>query len=382
MKARERILTALAHQEPDRVPFDLGGTLDTGIHHIAYKKLLAYLHIEQQEVRICDPMHQLAEVDEEVKKKLAVDVDGVIGWDPSLRSLEIQEEEKGWSFTDAWGVKWFMPRKGGLYFDMVRNPLSHAKSWSDIQDYHWPEPSDLVDIGRVQEKLRELHAQGDRAVVLHLAEGIMERAAWLMGFEAFYVQLARRPAFIIGLLDKILECKMALWDQILNGVENCVDVLVEADDLSTQQGPIISPSVYKKCIKPRHEKLLSFLHKKAPCVRIFFHTCGSVYDLLPDLIEVGVDILNPVQVSAAKMDTKVLKREFGDRLVFWGGGVDTQHVLPQGSPQEVQEEVKRRIEDLAPGGGFVFATVHNIQADVPPENIMAMWEAVQEYGQY
>ncbi|HDM78181.1 MAG TPA: hypothetical protein ENG51_17230 [Deltaproteobacteria bacterium] len=265
---------------------------------------------------------------------------------------------------------------------MVRNPLSHAKSWSDIQDYHWPEPNDLVDIGRVQEKLRRLHAQGERAVVLHLCEGIMERAAWLMGFEAFYIQLARRPAFIMGLLDKILECKMALWEQVLDGVENCIDVLVEADDLGTQQGPIISPSVYKKYIKPRHEKLLSFLHKKAPSARIFFHTCGSVYDLLPDLIEVGVDILNPVQVSAAKMDTKVLKREFGDRLVFWGGGVDTQYVLPQGSPQEVREEVKRRIEDLAPGGGFVFATVHNIQADVPPENIMAMWEALQEYGQY
>jgi len=140
--------------------------------------------------------------------------------------------------------------------------------------------------------------------------------------------------------------------------------------------------MYRKYIKPGHKKIFSFIKGKAPHIHIHFHSCGSVYDFIPDLIDAGIDSLNPVQVSAAKMDTKRLKKEFGDVLTFWGGGVDTQRILPRGTPNEVKDEVKRRIDDLAPGGGFVFNTVHNIQADVPPENIMAMWEALQEYGIY
>ena len=154
------------------------------------------------------------------------------------------------------------------------------------------------------------------------------------------------------------------------------------DDLGTQGGPLISPDMYRRLIKPRQQELFSFIKKKAPHAKIFFHSCGSVYHFIGDLIEAGVDILNPVQVAAADMDSKRLKKEFGNDVVFWGGGVDTQRVLPYGTPQEVRDEVKRRLDDLAPSGGFVFATVHNIQGDVPPENIVAMWETLQEYGSY
>lgn len=161
----------------------------------------------------------------------------------------------------------------------------------------------------------------------------------------------------------------------------CV-VVGEADDLGVQDTTAISPEMYRKYVKPRHKKLFSHIKKLSPHCYIFLHSCGSVYDVISDLIEVGVDILNPVQVSAAKMDTRKLKKEFGKDLTFWGGGVDTQDILPHRSPQQVKDEVRRRIDDLAPGGGFVFATMHNIQDDVPPENIMAMWEILREYGVY
>mgnify|MGYP000297663730 CR=1 FL=1 len=378
MTGRKRVLTALAHKEPDLIPFDLGGTLNTGIHRVAYERLLRYLGLEHQEVRVCDLIQQLAEVDEKIREEFKVDVQGVF----ADSSVEMKEEERGWSFFDPWGVKWLMPRKGGLYFDMVYHPLSHATSWIDIRDYDWPDPDKLVHIKAVKNSLRKARSESDRAVVLHLSEGIMERAAWLMGYERFYIQLARNSSLVLGVISKVLECKMALWEQVLNGVEDCVDIIAEADDLATQKGPMIAPAFYRKNIKPLHKELFTFLHKRAPHARLFFHTCGSVYDFIPDLIDVGVDILNPVQVSAAKMDTKVLKKEFGNDLCFWGGGVDTQRILPRGSPEEVKAEVKRRIEDLAPGGGFVFATVHNIQADVPAENIIAMYQTLREYGVY
>ncbi|NQT84988.1 hypothetical protein HQ563_18380, partial [bacterium] len=185
------------------------------------------------------------------------------------------------------------------------------------------------------------------------------------------------------LLDKVMEVKWDYWDIILDIVGENVLVISEADDLAGQNGPLISPKLYRELIKPRHTQLFSMIKKKAKSrVYIFFHSCGAVRELIPDLIESGIDILNPVQVSAAGMDTRELKREFGKDITFWGGGVDTQYVLPRGNRQEIVDEVRRRIEDLAPGGGFVFSAVHNIQGDVPPENIMIMWEALQKYGGY
>jgi uroporphyrinogen decarboxylase len=160
-----------------------------------------------------------------------------------------------------------------------------------------------------------------------------------------------------------------------------VDVVIEADDIAGQETLLLSPRTYRRLIKPRHRRLLSFIKDQAP-VKVFFHTCGAVRSLIGDFIEAGIDILNPVQVGAAGMDVRELKREFGGEVVFWGGGVDTQGVLGSGTPEEVQEDVRRNIEALAPGGGFVFAAVHDIQANVPPENIMAMWQAWRDLGSY
>jgi uroporphyrinogen decarboxylase len=183
------------------------------------------------------------------------------------------------------------------------------------------------------------------------------------------------------MLDRLVEFKCAFWERALSEVGDLVDVVIEADDLAGQQALLLSPRSYRTLIKPRHQRLFSFIKDQAP-VKIFFHSCGAVRPILGDFIDAGIDILNPVQISAAGMDLRELKAEFGRDVVFWGGGVDTQWVLGSGTPEQVREDVRRNIEALAPGGGFVFAAVHDIQANVPPENIVAMWQAWQEYGAY
>jgi uroporphyrinogen decarboxylase len=182
-------------------------------------------------------------------------------------------------------------------------------------------------------------------------------------------------------MSKVMEIKMAYWDRALDLLEDNVDVVHEADDFAGQYKMLISPDAYRRIVKPLHKELFDFIHARTKA-KLFFHSCGSIRPVIPDLIEIGVDILNPIQVSATGMDSAELKKEYGDDVVFWGGGVDTQRVLGDGTQEEVRAETKRRISDLAPGGGFVFAAVHNIQGNVPPENIMAMWETLQEYGVY
>ena len=215
------------------------------------------------------------------------------------------------------------------------------------------------------------------------APGVFEVALWMRGFENYFCDMIANRPFAEALLDIICEIKMKYWGRALELLGENVMIVSEADDLASQDRCLVSPKLYRDLIKPRHTRLFSFIKKQARVpVKIFYHSCGAVSELIPDLIEAGIDILNPVQVSAAGMDTKELKRRFGRDITFYGGGVDTQQVLPRGTPQEVRDEVHRRIDDLAPGGGFIFNTVHNIQADVPPENIVAMWEALQEYGIY
>ena len=382
MTPKERLLTALQHREPDRVPFDLGSTNVTGIHRIAYRNLLAHLGMRADEVRVCDTVQQLAEVGEAVLQRFGVDTRGVRPRPGSSWSLELEEDEKYRHFTDEFGIRWSMPREGGLYYDMTSHPLEEVATEEEIASYPFPDPQDPARVAGLREEAERLADEGWAVVLGGPGEGAFERSLWLRGFERFFIDLVRSPSLALALLDRLVDFRLKFWELLLGEVGDLAQVVVEGDDLATQRGLMISPEMYRKYLKPRHKRIFSFIKERAPQVKIFFHTCGAVYELIPDLIEVGVDILNPVQLSAAGMDPRRLKREFGDALTFWGGGVDTQRVLPRGTPEEVKDEVKRRIEELAPGGGFVFATVHNIQADVPPENILAMWEALQEYGKY
>jgi len=379
----ERVRAALEHREPDRVPFDMGGSILTGINQKTYRCLRKYLGLPEREVVIEDPIQQLAKVDDDVKERLKIDVGGI---NPGGRAdMKPEEGEKGdyLYFVDEWGIEWHMPKEGGLYYDMRRHPMAGLPPEEAVARWQYPDPTDTSRYVGMKEKAEECFRNGRAYILGRNAAGILEVSLWCRGFEDLFMDMVANRKFVEWLLDKVMEVKWNYWDIILDIVGENVLVISEADDLAGQNGPLISPKLYRELIKPRHTQLFSMIKKKAKGkVYIFFHSCGAVRELIPDLIESGIDILNPVQVSAAGMDTRELKREFGKDITFWGGGVDTQYVLPRGNRQEIVDEVRRRIEDLAPGGGFVFSAVHNIQGDVPPENIMIMWEALQKYGGY
>lgn len=322
-------------------------------------------------------------VDEDVARKLRTDIRVVSPRTSSAWNLNIVEEGEYFKFVDEWGIRWRMPKSGGFYFDMEEHPLADVQTVDDVNKYKWPNTTDNKRFEGLEEELKAVYESTDCAIVMQgVSAGFFEMAGWLMGLENFLMSLIAEPEIACRVMDKVIEVKMAYWEKVLSIGKNYILVAQEAEDLATQSSLMISPELYRKYIKPRQKELYSFIKKQAP-VKLFFHSCGAIKEFIPDLIEVGVDILNPVQVSAKGMnDTKALKREFGKDIVFWGGGVDTQKILPTGSLQEVKNEVRRRVEDLMPGGGFVFNTVHNIQADVPPQNIIAMIEALQEYGVY
>lgn len=381
MTSRERVITTLQHKEPDRVPFDLGSTLTTGITKIAYQNLLKHLGINGRQVVLCDVVQQLATVDEDVLQRLQVDTRGLEPKDPSNWKLVIRDAGNYTQFVDQFGITWAMPKEGGFYYDMVAHPL-HDRTEDAVDQYPWPKGDDPARVKGLRQEAERLRQETPAAIVMGpMTGGPFEMASWMRGYDAFYPDLVDNPRYVCKIMDKMMEIRYGYWEVVLEEMGDIIDVVLETEDLGGQWGTLVSTQMYRQFIKPLQKELYSFIKKRTRAF-ILMHSCGSIYDVIPDLIEVGVDILNPVQVSAAKMDTKQLKREFGKDLSFWGGGVDTQWVLPHGTPQQVKDEVKRRIEDLAPGGGFVFNTVHNIQADVPPENVMAMWEAIQEYGVY
>ncbi|HJW83014.1 MAG TPA: uroporphyrinogen decarboxylase family protein, partial [Anaerolineae bacterium] len=267
--------------------------------------------------------------------------------------------------------------------DMFRHPLAGDQvTAEDVDKFDWPDPLDPARFVGLKEAALKVMNEEKRAVVVgSMSAGIMEVYAWTRGFKDYFSDFADNPKLAERFMDRILEMQIAYWDKMFSVIGDTIDVAGTADDFAGQNGMLISPRTYRKLCKPRHKQLFDFIHSRSKA-KIFFHSCGSVRAVIPDLIEIGCDILNPVQVSAARMDSGELKREYGKDLTFWGGGVDTQRVLGIGAPQQVREEVKRRVTDLMPDGGFIFNTVHNIQGNVPPENVMAMWEALQEYGVY
>ena len=385
MNSRERVIMALNHKEPDRVPFDLGGTNVTGISKTAYRRLLEYLGIKThgRDLKTFCVIQQLAQIDEDIAGRLETDIRVVAPRTSSSWNLEITDDGNYSRFADEWGINWKMPKNRGFYYDMVDHPLADASSVEDVDRYKWPDMSDSKRYEGLKDELGEVYRKTGCAIVMQgVSAGFFEMGGWLMGMENFYISLAIEPEIACRIMDRAIEVKMAYWEKVLKIGGEYINVAHEAEDLATQNSLLVSPELYRKYIKPRQKELYSFIKKLAP-VKVFFHSCGAIKELIPDLIEAGVDILNPVQVSAAGMDdTKALKKEFGKDIVFWGGGIDTQRILPRGTVGEVWDEVRRRVEDLMPGGGFVFNPVHNIQADVPPENIVAMWEAFKEYGRY
>ena len=276
---------------------------------------------------------------------------------------------------------------GSYYFEPVHAPLADVRAPSElaryrdeIEGFDMPAYAD-EPLERMAERARALHEGTDLAIIGCFPAHVFMGGQLLRGFEGFLMDLVANPALADAVMGALVDSYIERFDRYIRAVGPYVQIVQVSDDLGMQGGPQISPELYRRRVKPHHARLWGHIKARSG-LPLFLHSCGSIYKLIPDLIEAGVDILNPVQVSAADMDTARLKREFGDALTFWGGGCDTQRVLPFGTPGEVRDEVRRRIEDLAPGGGFVFNQVHNIQAGVPPRNVMAMFEAAAEHGRY
>ena len=382
MTSRERVKKALEHQEPDRIPFDLGSTIITSITKGAYINLRRYLGFPEEEIQLFDHVQQLPYIDEELLKKFKTDLRMAQTHYVSGDDLVYSEEENYYYFYDRWGSKLCMPKEGGYYFDWTEFPIREI-SMDVLKKYSWPELDDYDSIRKLKERAKVLYENTDYALAGTgvFGGGVFEQPARMMGMELFLTSLALDEKFADTVMERITEIYIENCNRYLDELGQYIQVFVYWNDMTGQNGPMISPEMYRRLIKPKDKRLIEAVKKKTDA-KIFYHCCGAAREFIPDLIDIGVDILNPVQISAKGMDTAALKRDFGKDITFWGGGCDTQRVLPYGSPQEVREEVKKRINDLAPGGGFVFNTVHNIQPDVPPENIMAMWETLQEYGSY
>ncbi len=382
MNSRQRLQLALNHQEPDRVPFDLGATVLTSIHHKSYRALRQYIGMPEVEPRIVDILQQIVTVDDDMRERLKVDVRDVAPRSSAAFRIDIREMPGYTYFYDEWGIGWRKPIDGGWYYDMFDHPLKDAQTIADIENYNWPNPIDVARFAGMAERAQHAAQVEQHGVFMGgLSAGIMEMASWTRGFANYFMDFAANEKLIVALMRKVMDLKMAYWEVALREAGDNVDAVNEADDFAGQRSMLISPAMYRRIVKPLHKELFDFIHARTKA-KLFFHSCGAIRPVIGDLIEIGVDILNPIQVSAAGMDSAELKREFGKDITFWGGGIDTQRVLGSGTPDEVRADTRKRIEDLAPGGGFVFATVHNIQGDVPPENIMAMWETLQEFGVY
>ncbi len=368
MNRKERVLTALNHQEPDRTPSDLGGSRTSSIHVAGYRNLIEKLGIDVQDTLIIDRMMQVAGIDSRVKDALDVDIESIDTDVPS--PAETQPE--GNEYTDEWGAVRRMPH-GGHWYDLSGSPLEGEITARDISRHAWPDPSDTARYEGLRERLEHLRATSDRAICLGLRGSVVHTSQFLRGFEDWYCDMAMDKDLIGSLMDAVLDVLIPVAHRTLELAGDLVDITFVGDDLGTQSGCQVSPSSYREVIKPRQARLFEAMRKGAPNAFIAMHSCGSLHEIIEDLIEIGVQVLNPVQVSAAGMDPRVLKDRYGDRLSFWGG-IDTQHTLPFGNPDDVRNEVRQRTSVLGEGGGYICSAVHNIQPEVPVENVLALFD--------
>jgi uroporphyrinogen decarboxylase len=399
---RERVLCSLKHEEPDRVPIDLGAADATGINGIAYQRLKNLLGIAGGRNRIHHPILDIVNVEDPVLEWARADCKPVLfeprayrpgamsdgtpaeyaaSWNPQR-----QPDGSEVAVIDAAGTT-LSRAPGAQYFFWTRAPLGDAESVAEIeQQAQVFEAYDAWsfwdgDWSEMAKEARHLYETTDYLVFGNFSGHIFAGGEILRGFETFLMDLVARPAIAQCVLEMLTEHQIRRFDRYMEAVGPYIQVINISDDLGAQNAPLISPKLYRSMVKPHHERLFRHIRKRFPGY-LFMHSDGSVAQLIPDLIEIGVQILNPVQYTAGGMDLKTLKGRFGSDLVFWGGGCDTQQVLPFGTPEQVRDEVRRNIELLGPGGGFVFSTVQIIQPETPAENLVAMYEAVAEYGSY
>jgi uroporphyrinogen decarboxylase len=382
MTSRERIVKAINHQVPDRVPIDLGG-FQTGIHKLAYQDLIDYLGLKE-EIQILDPVQQLAKPSEAVLQRFHVDTRYICAKGPdSFKGGIVKQRRDGrlWhDLKDEFGVVWSMPDDQQLYMDISHHPLVNA-TIKDIANYPFPNGSDMTRFTGVREKAQQMRKETPYAISTGIGGVVYEYCWYMRGLEQWFIDMIENPAFCEALLDQTLKFWANFYTGFMKTVGDIVDVIMIGDDLAGQDGPLFSPDFYHRIVKPRQKKLVQHIRSLTKA-KIWYHTCGGCTAYIPELIDNGADIINPVQISAAGMGPVGLKKKFGKNIVFWGGGIDAQHILPFSDVDTIDREVKKNIEAFMPGGGYVFNNVHNIQAKTPPQNIEALFDAAYKYGFY
>ncbi len=411
MTSRERILAAIGHREPDRVPVDLGATPSSGISAIAYGNLKNHLGLTQGHTRVYDVVQQLAQPEDFILDRFGVDVVDIgrtfnmedAAWQPTTLADGQAAQYPAWFHPERQADGSFIVRmKDGLdiacmpargtffdqtYFpylddypeDFCDLPVEMSRIlWAALAHSPWDHANDPGFWDTLRANALELRRTSDRALMLVIGCNLFEWGTFLRRMDNFLMDLVAEPEKVEALLDALMERHMAVLEKACHAVGDVADVIRFGDDLGTNEGPFMSPVTYRKLFKPRHKMLCDYVHQHSG-MKTFLHSCGSIRAVMPDLIEAGFDVINPVQTICMGMEPKGLKADFGKDICFWGGGCDTRAVLPNGTPAEVKDHVKRQMEIFMPGGGFVFNTVHNILPDVPPQNIVAMFEAVRSF---
>jgi len=412
MTSRERVIAALNHSEPDRVPVDLGGHRSSGISAIAYHRLRKHLGMPEKPVRVYDMVQQLAIVDEDVMDLFGVDTiemgrgflleekdwkpwilpDGTPCEIPYYTNLE--KEGDHWLMLDGDGIEVGIMKKGSLYFEQTRYPLMERgienddfedleemlgrQMWSAVVHPGAHLEMDATGLQEMADRAKALRGSTDRAIVGLFGGNMFELPQMLYRMDHYLLATGLYPRKVAELSEKLSEIHLKNLEKWLSAVGPYIDVILFGDDLGGQQGPLISPEAYREFYKPYH-KILWGRAKELADVKVQLHCCGGIYELIDDLIEAGLDAFNPVQISCRGMDPARLKTEFGERITFWGGGCDTQRVLPLSSPAGVAAHVRELTSIFSPGGGFIFQQVHNILANVPSENVVAMMESLHTY---
>lgn len=377
MTPRERVLGALSHQETDRVPIDLGSTWITTTTIPFYEKLKSHLGIDAT----TGPMErnmQVCFIDEQILHALSVDTRFVSYNPPELECNQSIELGEG-LYRDPWGIEWIRPASS-FYYDLYKPPLAGQITVQDILNHRWPEPYDPGFTRGLRQRVQAMRAESDCALVLNLSLWVLQCSQNVRGYEDWYVDLAAEPRLIQCIADCLTESMLGPLEMVTDEVGDLVDVISVSDDIGHQDRLAMSAETYRRVFKPRHARMMEAIKSRSRAP-VMWHTCGSVYDVLEDLIEIGVDSLNPVQTTAKRMEPERLKKDFGDRLSFWGG-IDTMRVLNHGTPEDVRREVRNKIAILARGGGYVLSAIHNVQPDVPVENLLTMVEAALQCGRF
>lgn len=373
MTHKERVLRAFAFAETDRVPLDIGGLNVTSFHARAETKLKKALGIPQGQPVIGSFNQQAVIVDERILRH----------FDADCRVIYPQDGNR-WApgadgyVRDEYGIA-YQPSPDGFYYDFARHPLADA-DLDAIDAYAFASPTAEHRIAGLAERIAQY--DGEYALVLEGSrDSVFGASSWLRGLEQFFMDLADNAPEADALMDKVTQHQIDVFDFLLGRFGKQIDIVRIGDDLGSQNGLLISPETYRTKVKPRHARLVRAIKERADC-KVVIHSCGAIREILPDFIEIGIDGINPVQVTSVGMDPAALKRDFGRHLVFWGGGVDTQHVLCAAGPERVKQVVQESLNIFKPGGGYVFAQVHNIQPDVPVANVLAMYEAFHAHAAY